>query len=287
MKIFSAAAALEYGNLKPNSIFYCENGTYRIGKNVVHDIRKHGWLSLQQIIKFSSNIGAVKISERVGPRKLHQTLRNFGFGVKTGIDCPGETTGNLFHYSAWSDIDAGAVAFGHGIAVSAIQLIAAVSAIANDGILMRPYIVKEITGSGGQIVQSFLPQKVRQAISARNARIVGNIMKTVITEGGTGVNAALEGYAVCGKTGTARKLDESGQYSDSKHMASFIGFTPSENPEIAILVVIDEPGENYYGGVVAAPVFKKIAQQTLSYLNVAPEGSATKFRVAITDKVSG
>ncbi len=287
MKIFSAAAALEYGNLKPDSIFYCENGAYKIGKNVVHDIHKHGWLSLQQIIKFSSNIGAVKIGEQVGAKKLYQTFRNFGFGSKTGIDCPGETTGNLSHYTSWSDIDSGAAAFGHGIAVSAIQLITAVSAIANDGILMKPYIVKEITNQNGQSIQRFLPQKVRQAISARNAGIVKNIMKTVITEGGTGVNAALEGYSVCGKTGTARKLDETGKYSASKHVASFVGFTPSHNPEIAILVVMDEPKENYYGGVVAAPIFKKIAQQTLNYLNVPPESDTTKFRVSVQNKVSG
>jgi len=287
MKIFSAAAALEYGNLKPDSIFYCENGAYKIGKNVVHDIHKHGWLSLQQIIKFSSNIGAVKIGEQVGAKKLYQTFRNFGFGSKTGIDCPGETTGNLSHYTSWSDIDSGAAAFGHGIAVSAIQLITAVSAIANDGVLMKPYIVKEITDQNGQSIQRFLPQKVRQAISARNAGIVKNIMKTVITEGGTGVNAALEGYSVCGKTGTARKLDETGKYSASKHVASFVGFTPSHNPEIAILVVMDEPRENYYGGVVAAPIFKKIAQQTLNYLNVPPESDTTKFRVSVQNKVSG
>jgi cell division protein FtsI (penicillin-binding protein 3) len=287
MKIFSAAAALEYGNLKPNSIFYCENGAYKIGKSVIHDLRKHGWLSLQQIIKYSSNIGAVKISERVGAKKVYQTFRDFGFGTKTGIDCPGETTGNLSHYTSWSEIDSGAVAFGHGLAVSAIQLIAALSAIANDGILMKPYIVKEIIDQNGQSVQRFLPQKVRRVISDRNAGIIKNIMQTVITDGGTGVNAALDGYSVCGKTGTARKLDETGKYSDLKHVASFIGFTPSRNPEIAILVVMDEPKEDYYGGVVAAPVFKKIAQQTLNYLNVPPEGDTTKFRVSVRSKVSG
>jgi cell division protein FtsI (penicillin-binding protein 3) len=287
IKIFSAAAALEYGNLKPDSIFYCENGAYKIGKNVVHDTRKHGWLSLQQIIKYSSNIGAVKISEQVGAKKLYQTFRNFGFGSKTGIDCPGETTGNLSHFATWSEIDSGAVAFGHGIAVSAIQLITAVSAIANDGILMKPYIVKEVIDQNGQSVQRFLPQKVRRVISDRNAAILKNIMETVMTDGGTGVNAALDGYSVCGKTGTARKLDETGKYSDIKHVASFIGFTPSHNPEIAILVVIDEPKENYYGGVVAAPIFKKIAQQTLNYLNVPPESDTTKFRVSVRNKASG
>jgi cell division protein FtsI (penicillin-binding protein 3) len=287
MKIFSAAAALESGNIKYNDIFFCENGAYKIGKNVVHDSSKHGWLSLQQIIKFSSNIGAVKISEKVGAKVLYQTFQNFGFGARTGIDCPGETTGSLSHYSSWSEMDIGAISFGHGIAVSALQLITAVSAIANDGNLMKPYIVKEISDQNGQSVKRFEPQRVRRVISARTAGIVKKILQTVTTEGGTGVNAALDRYSVCGKTGTARKLDEEGQYSDSKHVASFIGFTPAEKPEIAILVIIDEPKGIYYGGIVAAPVFKKIAEQTLNYLNIPPEGDTTKFRVSRNTGANG
>jgi cell division protein FtsI (penicillin-binding protein 3) len=287
MKIFSAAAALESGNIKHDDIFYCENGAYKIGKNVVHDISKHGWLSLQQIIKFSSNIGAVKIGEKIGAKKLYQTLQNFGFGTKTGIDCPGETTGSLSHYSSWSDIDVGAISFGHGIAVSAIQLVAAVSAIANDGVLMKPYIVKEVSDQYGQPVRHYEPKQVRRVISARNAAIIKSIMQSVTTKGGTGVNAALDRYSVGGKTGTARKLDEKGQYSQSKHVASFVGFTPARNPAIALLVIIDEPKEIYYGGVVAAPLFKKIAQQTLNYLNIAPENDTIKFRVSRENGANG
>ena len=287
MKIFSAAAALEYGETTPSSIFYCENGAYRIGKNVVHDIHKHGWLSLQQIIKFSSNIGAVKVGEKVGAKNLYRTLRNFGFGRKTGIDSPGETTGSLSNYRSWSNIDTGAISFGHGVSVSAIQRVSAVSAIANDGILMKPYIVQQIVNQNDHPVKRFKPQEIRRAISARTAKIVKNIMKTVITEGGTGVNAALDGYSVGGKTGTSRKLDENGQYSVNSHTASFIGFTPADNPEIAVIVVIDEPKGKYYGGIVAAPVFKQIAQQTLNYLNVPPDDGTTKFRVFLGSEVQG
>ena len=279
MKIFLAAGALEQGEISSNTIFYCENGAYRIGKNVVHDINPHGWLSLQQIIKFSSNIGAVKVAEMVGEKNLYHTFRSFGFGEKTGIDSPGETNGSLSHYSTWSDIDTGAIAFGHGVSVSAVQMITAVAAIANGGFLMKPHIVSRIEDQYGNTVSSFNPTKVRKVISTRTAGIVKNIMKTVITEGGTGVNAALDGYSVCGKTGTARKLDEKGKYSNSKHIASFIGFTPAENPEIAILVVIDEPRKKYHGGMVAAPVFKKIAQQTLNYLNAPLDDMAGDVRV--------
>ncbi|MGD2269341.1 MAG: penicillin-binding protein 2 [Desulfobacterales bacterium] len=270
MKIFSATAAIESGGASPNSIFFCENGAYRIGRNVVHDLGAHGWLSLQHIIKYSSNIGAVKVSEMIGPELLHNTLRNFGFGEKTRIDCPGESPGNLTHFKKWSKLDTGAISFGHGIAVSAIQLISAVAAIANDGILMRPYLVKEITDQNGKSVHRFVPRKVRRVISAETARIASNMMQTVIAEGGTGVKAALDGYSVCGKTGTTQKINEEGMYAEGKYMASFIGFTPAENPEIAVLVVIDEPQGKYYGGIVAAPAFKKIAHEVLNYLNIPP-----------------
>jgi len=286
MKIFSAAAALESGET-PGTIFYCENGAYRIGKNVVHDHKRHGWLSLQQIIKYSSNIGAVKVSEKIGAKKLHQTFRYFGFGEKTGIDCPGETAGSLSHYTQWSQIDTSAISFGHGVSASALQLIRAVSAIANDGLLMRPYIVQAITDQHGKPVKTFKPQLVRRAISAQTAVRVRNIMKTVITKGGTGTNAAIEGYTVSGKTGTARKIDENGNYSNAKHVASFVGFTPSDNAEIAIVVVIDEPQKEYYGGTVAAPAFKKIAQETLNYLGIPPQDTIDQLRVSRDSEVSG
>lgn len=287
MKIFSAAAAIESGNISPNTIFYCENGSYRIGRNVIHDVKEHGWLSLQQIVKYSSNIGAVKVSEKIGAKKLYMTFRKFGFGEKTGLDCPGETTGSLSHYSRWANIDTGAIAFGHGVSASAIQLITAVSAIANDGILMQPHIVQAVMDPNGKLLQRFKPRQVRRVVSRETARIVKNIMKTVITKGGTGVNAALEGYSAGGKTGTSRKIDESGKYSKKKHIASFTGFTPADNPEISVLIVIDEPKTKYHGGTVAAPAFKKIAQESLNYLNIAPDSNSNKFQVQLINEVSG
>jgi cell division protein FtsI (penicillin-binding protein 3) len=280
MKIFSAAAAIESGNIKAHDIFYCENGAYKIGRNVVHDIKKHGWLSLQQIIKYSSNIGAVKISEKVGAKQLYTMFRKFGFGTKTEIDSPGETAGSLAHYRNWTSVDTGAIAFGYGISMSAIQLITAASAIANDGILMKPFFVQAITDQNGELLKQFQPQVVRRVITEKTARTLKAIMKTVTTEGGTGVNAALEGYTVCGKTGTARKLDESGTYSTTRHIASFVGFTPSDDPALAILVVIDEPKEQHYGGTVAAPVFRQIAREALNYLNIPPQSGMKRFAIS-------
>ena len=277
MKIFSAAAAIESGNIKAHDIFFCENGAYKIGRNVVHDVKKHGWLSLQQIIKYSSNIGAVKISEKLGRKRLYKMYRKFGFGAKTGIDSPGETAGSLTPYKRWTTIDTGSISFGYGVSVSALQLVAAASAIANDGLLMKPFFVQAITDQHHEPLKQFQPQTVRRVISARTARTVRAIMKTVTTEGGTGVNAALEGYTVCGKTGTAHKLDESGSYSESNYIASFVGFTPAEKPKLAIVVIIDEPRGKYYGGTVAAPVFRRIARETLNYLNIPPESGIKQF----------
>jgi cell division protein FtsI (penicillin-binding protein 3) len=287
IKIFSAAAAIESSNIRAHDIFYCENGAYKIGRNVVHDIKKHGWLSLQQIVKYSSNIGAVKVSEKVGAKRLYMMFRKFGFGSKTGIDSPGETAGSLAHYKNWTSVDTGAIAFGYGVSVSALQLITAASAIANDGILMKPYLVQAITDQSGAPLKQFQPQVVRRVLAKKTARTVKAIMKTVTTKGGTGVNAALDGYTVCGKTGTARKLDKSGTYSNNRHMASFVGFTPAENPKLAILVVIDEPQGKYYGGTVAAPVFRRIAREALNYLNIPPSSGVKRFATSRRIEASG
>jgi cell division protein FtsI (penicillin-binding protein 3) len=284
MKIFSAAAAIESGSCSPNSIFYCENGAYRVGRHVVHDTHEYGWLSLQQIIKYSSNIGAIKFSTKTGAEYLFKTLRNFGFGTKTGIDCPGETAGSLASFKKWTKIDAGTISFGQGVSVSALQLIAATSAIANRGVFMKPFVVQAITDHNGRLIKSFAPGKGLRVISEKTARTLTRIMQTVTTEGGTGVNAALEGYSVCGKTGTAQKIGNTGGYAKGKYVSSFVGFVPSEHPKIAILVVIDEPKGQHYGGVVAAPGFKNIAQKTLAYMNISPKGNTDGLMVSLGNK---
>jgi len=284
MKIFSAAAAIESGSSSPNSIFYCENGAYQVGRHVVHDTHEYGWLSLQQIIKYSSNIGAIKFSTKTGSESLFRTLRNFGFGTKSGIDCPGETAGSLASFKKWTKIDAGTISFGQGVSVSALQLIAATSAIANKGIFMKPYVVQAITDQNGRLIKSFAPSKGRRVISEKTAKTITRIMQTVTTEGGTGVNAALEGYSVCGKTGTAQKIGNNGTYARGQYISSFVGFVPSEHPKVAILVVIDEPKRQHYGGVVAAPGFRNIAQKTLAYMNISPKSKTDGLIVSLGSK---
>ncbi|MBW2591735.1 MAG: penicillin-binding protein 2 [Deltaproteobacteria bacterium] len=287
MKIFSATAAIESRACTSNTIFFCENGSFKIGKNTVHDTHAHDWLSLQQIVKYSSNIGAVKVGRSIGPEVLYKTLRDFGFGRKTGIDCPGETAGSLSSWKQWSGIDAGAIAFGQGMAVSAVQLATAVSAIANDGILMKPYIVQAVTDQNGRLVKNISPREVRRVVSPETARTVRRILQTVTTSGGTGVQAALDGYTVCGKTGTAQKVDRTGTYSKGKYVASFVGFAPARAPELTILVIVNEPEKQHYGGIVAAPVFRKIAEESLNYLNIPFQKPKTPLRAAQTGEMRG
>ncbi len=281
MKVFTVAAALEKG-FTPKSIFFCENGEYRIGRFTIHDTHPSEWLTLNQIIKFSSNIGSAKISETIGKKALHDYLTNFGFGLKTGMGCPGETNGRLLPHKKWSNIDAGAISFGQGLSASAIQVISGISAIANDGLLMKPMLIKKIISNTGSEIQLFQPTPLRQVVSPKTAHQVKRMMNMVVQEDGTGTKAAMEGYAVCGKTSTAQKAGKKKNgYEKNKYIAAFAGFAPQENPELAILVVIDEPKEQHYGSEVAAPAFKSIMAQSFNYLNIAPEKTKSMIAAVI------
>jgi cell division protein FtsI (penicillin-binding protein 3) len=243
-------------------------------------------LTVQEIIKYSSNIGAIKVGQTVGAEILYKTLRNFGFGEKTGIDCAGESPGVLSPYTKWRKIDAGTIAFGQGVSISAIQLVTATAAIANGGILVKPHLVQAITDANGQIIRKIDTMPVRRTITTETARTVRQMMKEVITTGGTGTNAALEGYTVCGKTGTAQKI-VNGAYARGKYVSSFVGIVPADHPEAVILVVIDEPSKRYYGGTVAAPAFKRIAVETLGYLNIPPQNIPNRIMVALNKEGKG
>ncbi len=287
LKIFLAAAALKSQKYDENSIFFCENGVYNIGRNRIHDTHSHGWLTLLKIIKYSSNIGSTKVIEEIGKKNYETTLRNFGFGGKTGIDYPGESTGRFASSDKWKTIDASAISFGQGISVSAIQLASALSAIANKGMLYKPYIVKDIIDENNKVVKKIEPEFIRRVISEKTSTKLKKIMHAVTTDGGTGVNAAVNGYIVCGKTGTAQKIDQYGKYAKNRFIASFVGFAPEKNPEITVVVIVDEPKKQHYGGIVAAPVFKKIVFETLNYLNIPPDTKIKRFTVDAGKRHSG
>jgi len=287
MKVFTAAAALESGVYSPPSLIDCEDGSYRTGGHVIHDTHPHGLITFKEVVQFSSNIGAAKIAERVGPKRLDHTLREFGFGEKTGIDCPGETAGRLRPFQQWRTIDHANIAFGQGISVSAIQLINAVSAIANQGVMMKPRIVKAITDKNGRIIDTNEPEVRRRAVSTRTVDIMKDIMFSVTSKKGTGSRAVPSGYKVCGKTGTAQKINSRGTYENCEYNAVFVGFSPKESPKLAVIVVIDEPQKAHYGGVVAAPAFRKIVKESFNYLDIPPYQGRRHYNVAIKSRKKG
>jgi len=270
-KIFLIASALENRVIRPGDSFNCENGSYSMSGRTIHDTHKYGALSVAQILKYSSNIGAAKIGSRLGAERLYAGLTGFGFGEKSDIDLPGEAGGMLRQQAKWYGIDLATISFGQGVTATALQITAAVSAVANGGNLMKPYLVDRITDDNGVVLQQFSPQLKRRVISPETAKTVARMLEGVVIEGGTGTNAAVDGYRVAGKTGTAQKVDAATHRYSAKRTASFVGFVPLEKPRLAILVVVDEPKTSSYGGVVAAPAFSAIAQQTLCYLKVPAE----------------
>jgi len=273
-KAFLAAAALEEKMVRPSDSFFCENGSYMVYDQTIHDHSKHGWLTFQQIIKFSSNIGASKVGEKIGRERLYRCITSFGFGEKTRIGLPGEGKGIVHHPRYWSPVALDTISFGQGISVTGIQLAVALSAIANGGSLMRPYVVEKITDEKGGVVQSFQPEVVRRVISEETAKEVIALLKATTEKGGTGEEAVPTGFEVAGKTGTAQKADTLlGGYSESRYTSGFMGFAPPDEPKLVLLIVIDEPQGSTYGGVVAAPVFKAIMEKVLPYLNILPEGT--------------
>lgn len=274
LKVVLAAAALESKSITPDTLLYAGDGEIPISGTVIHDHEKAGWVTFREAVQRSSNVAFVKMSWELGREQVYQFLRTFGFGEKTGIDLPGESIGILRRPDQWSQRSLPSLAIGQEIAVTPLQLLTAVSAIANEGWLMRPFLVREISDHQGRSVWEHVPHIRRRPISAETAKTVTDLLVNVV-EQGTGKRAAIPGYRVAGKTGTAQKVDPgTGTYSSTKFVGSFVGFVPAEDPQLAILVKIDEPQGPAWGGVVAAPVFRKVAEQALRYLSVAPGEAA-------------
>jgi len=267
------ASALNEGLVRPGQIIDCEKGAYAVGGKVIHDHHAYDKLTVREVLKVSSNIGAAKIAKILERDRFYSYLRDFGFGTKTGIDLPGEVPGLVRPPSQWFEIDMAAMSFGQGLSVTPLQLANAVAAIANGGYLMTPYLVERIVGDRGETIETRGPQVVRRVIDPQTAALMLDLMTGTTEEGGTGTLAAIPGYRVAGKTGTAQKVDPvTGGYSVDKRVGSFVGVVPANAPRLVILVVIDEPQGIPYGGVVAAPVFAQIAAKTLRYLKVPPTG---------------
>lgn len=269
LKPVAVSLALSHGIVTPEMMFDCENGAWFYSGRILRDYHPYARLSVADIIKKSSNIGTAKIALMLGNDALYQGLRSFGFGRKLGIELPYEEGGILAPVEKWSGLSCTRIPIGQGIAVTALQMAGMMSAIANDGFLLKPYIIKSVVDADGRTTYQGQPTVVNRPIDARIASLMRYLLARVTEDGGTGTRARVDGFKVAGKTGTAQK-PVAGGYSDSAYFASFAGFLPAENPELTIVVVVEEPQPYHTGGVVAAPVFAKIAEQAVRYLNLEP-----------------
>lgn len=253
-----------------DDMFDCEHGHFSFAGRVLHDHEPYDMLSVKGIITKSSNIGAAKIGIKLGEDRLYNYITTYGFGSRTGLPLPGEVPGIVHSVKNWSKVSVAQIPMGQGIAVTRLQMLMAMCAIANNGVLMRPMLVNRLEDADGKIVVRYSPQALRRTTDECAAKLTVEALKTVVSKDGTAPKAALEHYTVAGKTGTAQKV-ENGGYAHGKYVASFIGFFPADNPEICISVVLDEPKEGYYGGQVAGPIFKEIAERSANYLNIKPD----------------
>lgn len=269
-KIVVISGALNDNLISLNDVFDCEHGHFPFAGRVLHDHEPYGALTVEQIIMKSSNIGAAKVGIKMGEDRLYSYISNYGFGTRTGLPLPGEVVGISRPVKNWSKVSVAQIPMGQGIAVTRLQMAMAMCAIANDGVLMRPMLINRLEDEDGNTVVRYSPQSVRRIISDTAAKETVEALKTVVSPDGTAAKAAMEHYTVAGKTGTAQKV-EGGAYVHGKYISSFIGFFPADNPELCISIVLDEPKEGYYGGQVAGPVFKEIAERAANYLNIKPD----------------
>jgi len=290
-KIVTASAALNEHKVGLDSMIFCENGLWNFGGTALHDHAAFSDLSVRDILVKSSNIGAAKLAVSVGDQKFYEYIRRFGFGERTGIELPGEIAGLVRSPRSWSKISITRIPMGHEIGVTPLQMTVAMSVVANGGKLVTPRIVKSITGADGRTVSSLSPLVLRQVISPQTARQIGDALRGVVSDRGTAAAAAVPGFTIAGKTGTAQKVNPHGGYEKGKYVVSFTGYLPADHPEFVGLVVLDDAHtsrpELNYGGLVAGPIFSHIAEKAARYLDLEPHEEIRKAlpvaRVALTN----
>ncbi|MFO0552102.1 MAG: penicillin-binding protein [Polyangiaceae bacterium] len=279
MKIFTLSTAFSHHTISPTEPIYCENGHMPIDNIVIHDTHIHKWLTPTQILQYSSNIGSAKIGLGLGQQRLYEGLRRFGFGESPGLPLPGQSIGVLRPRDRpWVQVETASASFGQGISVTTMQLVSAVASIANRGQLLEPVLIKRVTDSTGVVLDEPKARVRRNTVSPAVAKLMSEMLVSVTEGDGTGVEASIQGFKVAGKTATAQKIDpETGKYTDTHYVASFVGFVPADRPRLAIVVAIDEPmAGTYAGGSVAAPVFRRVAEMALAYMGVTPDAKDAK-----------
>ncbi len=264
-KLITAAAALEAKLFAPEDTIFAENGRFKVGRKIIHDVHPNGWLTFKECVMYSSNIALGKIALRVGKEKIYDCARNFGVGTKTGIDLPGEAGGFIPSVkNRWPDVTLANIGFGQGVSLTALQIACAYSAVANGGILMKPYVVKAVLDEKGDTLNTFSPVPVRRVLSEKTADLLVDFLKGVVTSG-SGKRAKVEGLEIGGKTGTAQKAKPGGGgYEENSYIASFIGFFPADDPQMVGLITLDGPRSAHLGGSTAAPVFKNATQRIVA-----------------------
>ena len=279
-KIVAAATALNEHKFAPDSTLFCENGLWNYGGADLHDHRAFGYLSVRDILIKSSNIGAAKLALGVGEEKFYEYIRRFGFGERTGIELPGEINGVIRPPRLWSKISITRIPMGHEIGVTPLQMTVAMATIANQGKLIMPRIVKSVTAADGKLVSSLSPVVLRQVISPETAAQIGDALRGVVSDRGTAAAAAVPGFTIAGKTGTAQKVALNGGYEKGKYVVSFVGYLPADHPEFVGLVVLDDAHtskpELNYGGLVAGPIFSRVAEKAARYLDLEPHEEIRK-----------
>jgi cell division protein FtsI (penicillin-binding protein 3) len=277
-KIVTTSAVIEEKLVTPETTVFCENGRFQYAGRVLRDAHPLGLLTVHQVLEKSSNIGVAKLALQLGDTKLYEYVRRFGFGERTGVALTGEIPGLVNPPHRWSKLDITRIPMGQSVAVTPIQMVTAMSAIANGGKLMKPMIISKITDPDGRPVASFAPEVVRQVISRETAKKITAALKDVVSKQGTAQKAAVKGFTVAGKTGTAQKIDPKGGYLQGRYVVSFVGFMPADEPRFTLLVLLDDPvtkaGEAY-GGLVAGPIFSRMAEKAARYLDLSPTEDVT------------
>ncbi|HEY2799915.1 MAG TPA: penicillin-binding protein 2 [Chthoniobacterales bacterium] len=289
-KIVTVGSALNEHKVRLDTPIFCENGPWLYGGRYLHDHRYFGEIPVRDVLVKSSNIGAAKIALMLGDQKFYQYIRSFGFGDRTGIELPGEIPGVIHPPQTWSKISITRMPMGHEVGVTPLQMIMAMATIANGGKLVAPRIVKSIVDENGKVISELKPTIVRQVISKEAAEEVTLALRGVVSERGTAADAAVPGFTISGKTGTAQKVDPHGGYEHGREVVSFTGFLPSENPAFVGLITLDDPQvppEENYGGKVAGPIFAHVAEKAARYLDLEPHEEPDKQlaagRVALTN----
>jgi cell division protein FtsI (penicillin-binding protein 3) len=273
-KLVIGVGGLEERRVRPDTLFDVGKGSIQVGGKTIHDVHKYDVITFKEVIQKSSNVGSIMAGMRLGKENIYRYAKLLGFGERTGIDLPGEVSGWIMKPEQWSGTSIGAISIGQEVAVTPLQMLRAYSAIANGGLLVRPHIVSEIISPENRVIASFRNSENHRVVSEKTANTFRDILKSVTEEGGTATSASIDGNLVAGKTGTAQMIDPvTKRYSRDMYVSSFVGFVPADAPRFAMIVIVYKPKGAIYGGVVAAPVFREIVRQALSYLNVPREDS--------------